>query len=110
MRTFGNGARIGTTHCQGEFKPIRRGRQADSIWNTSHPGGACDYPDSSCRSASRLFSTPFHADTDLGFRVVLATRHNEFITKPNHDHSVFSKPRRRALSSINALNALMSNS
>ncbi len=36
-------------------------------------GGAYDYPDSSCRSASRLFfpATPFHTDTDLGFRVVL---------------------------------------
>ncbi len=36
-------------------------------------GGAYDYPDSSCRSASRLPATPFHTDTDLGFRVVLAT-------------------------------------
>ena len=37
-------------------------------------GGAYDYPDSSCRSASRLFfpATPFHTDSDLGFRVVLA--------------------------------------
>jgi formylglycine-generating enzyme required for sulfatase activity len=35
-------------------------------------GGAYDYPNSSCRSASRLFSTQFHTDTDLGFRVVLA--------------------------------------
>jgi formylglycine-generating enzyme required for sulfatase activity len=37
-------------------------------------GGAYDYPDSSCRSASRLFfpATQFHTDTDLGFRVVLA--------------------------------------
>jgi formylglycine-generating enzyme required for sulfatase activity len=36
-------------------------------------GGAYDYPNSSCRSASRLFfpATPFHTDTDLGFRVVL---------------------------------------
>ncbi len=36
-------------------------------------GGAYDYPDSSCRSASRLFfpATPFHTDSDLGFRVVL---------------------------------------
>jgi formylglycine-generating enzyme required for sulfatase activity len=34
-------------------------------------GGAYDHPDSSCRSASRLF---FHAllnDSDLGFRAVL---------------------------------------
>jgi hypothetical protein len=38
-------------------------------------GGAYDYPDSSCRSASRLFfpANPFDPDTDLGFRVVLAT-------------------------------------
>jgi formylglycine-generating enzyme required for sulfatase activity len=32
-------------------------------------GGAYDYPNSSCRSASRLFQD--HADTNLGFRVVL---------------------------------------
>jgi formylglycine-generating enzyme required for sulfatase activity len=36
-------------------------------------GGAYDYPNSSCRSASRLFSTPFHTDTDIGIRVVLAS-------------------------------------
>jgi len=38
-------------------------------------GGAYDYPNSSCRSASRLFfpATPFHTDSDLGFRVVLVT-------------------------------------
>jgi len=34
-------------------------------------GGAYDYPNSSCRSASRLPSTPSHLDTDLGFRIVL---------------------------------------
>jgi formylglycine-generating enzyme required for sulfatase activity len=34
-------------------------------------GGAYDYPNSSCRAASRLFATQFHDDTDLGFRVVL---------------------------------------
>jgi formylglycine-generating enzyme required for sulfatase activity len=35
-------------------------------------GGAYDYPDSSCRSASRLFFPVTNTDTDLGFRVVLA--------------------------------------
>ena len=36
-------------------------------------GGAYDYPNSSCRSASRLFATMFHTDSDLGFGVVLVT-------------------------------------
>jgi formylglycine-generating enzyme required for sulfatase activity len=36
-------------------------------------GGAYDYPDSSCRSASRFFRTAFWPDTDVGFRVVLVT-------------------------------------
>ncbi len=36
-------------------------------------GGAYDYPNSSCRSASRLFFPAFNNDTDLGFRVVLVT-------------------------------------
>jgi formylglycine-generating enzyme required for sulfatase activity len=35
-------------------------------------GGAYDYPESSCRSASRLFFPVTNTDTDLGFRVVLA--------------------------------------
>ena len=34
-------------------------------------GGAYDYPDSSCRSASRLLAFQLHIDTDIGFRVVL---------------------------------------
>jgi formylglycine-generating enzyme required for sulfatase activity len=36
-------------------------------------GGAYDYPDSSCRSASRLLAFELHTDTDIGFRVVLAS-------------------------------------
>jgi formylglycine-generating enzyme required for sulfatase activity len=38
-------------------------------------GGAYDFPNSSCRSASRLFFavSPFITDTDLGFRVVFVT-------------------------------------
>ncbi len=36
-------------------------------------GGAYDYPNSSCRSASRLFRFPLFPDSDVGFRVVLAT-------------------------------------
>jgi formylglycine-generating enzyme required for sulfatase activity len=36
-------------------------------------GGAYDYPNSSCRSASRLFRTTILPDSDLGFRVVLTT-------------------------------------
>jgi formylglycine-generating enzyme required for sulfatase activity len=35
-------------------------------------GGAYDYPNSSCRSASRLFFPATNTDSDLGFRVVLA--------------------------------------
>ncbi len=36
-------------------------------------GGAYDYPNSSCRSASRIFRFPLWPDSDVGFRVVLAT-------------------------------------
>jgi formylglycine-generating enzyme required for sulfatase activity len=36
-------------------------------------GGAYDYPNSSCRSASRLFRFPLWPDSDAGFRVVLVT-------------------------------------
>ena len=35
-------------------------------------GGAYDYPNSSCRSASRIFRFPLWPDSDVGFRVVLA--------------------------------------
>jgi formylglycine-generating enzyme required for sulfatase activity len=36
-------------------------------------GGAYDYPNSDCRSASRFFRFALFPDSDLGFRVVLAT-------------------------------------
>ena len=36
-------------------------------------GGAYDYPNSSCRSASRLFRPATNPDSDLGFRVVLVS-------------------------------------
>lgn len=36
-------------------------------------GGAYDYPNSDCRSASRFFRPANQPDTDVGFRVVLAT-------------------------------------
>ena len=36
-------------------------------------GGAYDYPNSSCRSASRAFRFPLWPDSDVGFRVVLQT-------------------------------------
>jgi formylglycine-generating enzyme required for sulfatase activity len=45
---------------------------SNPIGNKVARGGAYDYPDSSCRSASRLLAFQFHTDTDLGFRVVLA--------------------------------------
>jgi formylglycine-generating enzyme required for sulfatase activity len=37
------------------------------------PGGAYDYPNSSCRLASRLFRASTWPDSDVGFRVVLVT-------------------------------------
>ena len=36
-------------------------------------GGAYDYPNSSCRSATRLFRFPLWPDSDVGFRVVLVS-------------------------------------
>lgn len=36
-------------------------------------GGAYDYPNSSCRSAARIFRSLVSPDSDVGFRVVLAT-------------------------------------
>ena len=63
--------------CQDWYGDQLGGIQTDPTGPASNPngnkvmrGGAYDYPYSSCRSASRLFQ--FHADTDLGFRVVLA--------------------------------------
>src|SRR5262249_8427882 len=35
-------------------------------------GGAYDYGNSGCRSASRLFRFPLFPDSDVGFRIVLA--------------------------------------
>jgi formylglycine-generating enzyme required for sulfatase activity len=36
-------------------------------------GGAYDYPNSDCRSASRFFRFALFPDSDVGFRVVLVT-------------------------------------
>src|SRR5882724_2824304 len=68
--------------CQDWYGDQQGGIQIDPTGPASNPsglkvmrGGAYDYPNSSCRSASRLFFTasPFLTDTDLGFRVVLVT-------------------------------------
>ena len=68
--------------CQDWFGPLPGGVQTDPAGPDSNPsgwkvmrGGAYDYPDSSCRSATRGFfpANPFLTDSDLGFRVVLAT-------------------------------------
>src|SRR5262249_8354469 len=69
--------------CQDWFGPLPGGVQTDPTGPASSPdglkvmrGGAYDYPNSACRSASRLFfpASPFRSDSDLGFRVVLAGR------------------------------------
>ncbi len=64
--------------CQDWYGDLPGGAVTNPTGPTSNPlsfkvmrGGAYDYPDSSCRSASRLFQS--HDDSDLGFRVVLAT-------------------------------------
>lgn len=66
--------------CQDWYGPLPGGAQTDPKGPASNPigfkvmrGGAFDYPDSSCRSAARLFFgvSPFLTDWDLGFRVVL---------------------------------------
>jgi len=68
--------------CQDWYGSLPGGVQTDPTGPDSNPrgdkvmrGGAFDYPDSSCRSASRLFfpANPFRTDWDLGFRVVLVT-------------------------------------
>jgi len=66
--------------CQDWYGDQPGGIQTDPTGPASNPsglkvmrGGAYDYPNSSCRSASRLFSNQFHTDTDLGFRVVLVS-------------------------------------
>jgi formylglycine-generating enzyme required for sulfatase activity len=64
--------------CQDWYGPLPGGVQTDPTGPPFSPnglkvmrGGAYDYPNSSCRSASRLFFFPLSIDTDLGFRVVL---------------------------------------
>ena len=66
--------------CQDNYGPLPGGVQTDPTGPASTllrdkvmRGGAYDYPNSSCRSASRLFFFPLFPDSDLGFRVVLAT-------------------------------------
>jgi formylglycine-generating enzyme required for sulfatase activity len=64
--------------CQDWYGPLPGGVQTDPTGPGPNArgdkvmrGGAYDYPDSSCRSASRLFRFPLFPDSDLGFRVVL---------------------------------------
>ncbi len=64
--------------CQDWYGDLPGGAVTDPTGPTSNPignkvirGGAYDYPDSSCRSASRLLAFQSHIDTDLGFRIVL---------------------------------------
>jgi hypothetical protein len=56
------------------------GVQTDPTGPVSNPngnkvmrGGAYDYPNSDCRSASRFFRFALFPDSDVGFRVVLVT-------------------------------------
>ncbi len=67
--------------CQDWYGDQLGGVQTDPTGPASNPngnkvmrGGAYDYPNSSCRSASRLFFPTFNTDTGLGFRVVLVTQ------------------------------------
>jgi len=64
--------------CQDWYGEQVGGVQIDPTGPASNPngnkvmrGGAYDYPNSSCRSASRLFFFALFPDSDLGFRVVL---------------------------------------
>jgi formylglycine-generating enzyme required for sulfatase activity len=64
--------------CRDDYGPLPGGVQVDPIGPVSNSlqnkvarGGAYDYPNSSCRSASRLFRFPLSPDSDVGFRVVL---------------------------------------
>src|SRR5262249_548545 len=66
--------------CQGGYGPLPGGVQIDPAGPADNSfglkvmrGGAYDYPNSSCRSASRLFRFALFPDSDLGFRVVLVT-------------------------------------
>src|SRR4029077_7077269 len=63
--------------CQDWYADQTGGVQTDPTGPASNPngnkvmrGGAYDYPNSSCRSASRLFRPASMPDSDLGFRVV----------------------------------------
>lgn len=65
--------------CQDWYGTLPGGEVTDPAGPPSNPdglkvmrGGAYDYPNSSCRSASRLFRFFGMPDSDVGFRVVLA--------------------------------------
>ena len=66
--------------CQDDYGALPGGVQIDPIAATNSlgqkvlRGGAYDYPNSSCRSASRIFRFALSPDTDVGFRVALAFR------------------------------------
>ena len=67
--------------CQDNYGSLPGGVQIDPTGPASSllrdkvmRGGAYDYPNSSCRSASRLFRFPLWPDSDVGFRVVLVTQ------------------------------------
>lgn len=66
--------------CQDDYGPLPGGTQTNptgpasvTLQNKVLRGGAYDYPNSSCRSASRIFRYPLWPDSDVGFRVVLVT-------------------------------------
>lgn len=66
--------------CQDWYSDQQGGVLTDPTGPASSPngtkvirGGAYDYPNSSCRSASRFFRFPLMPDSDVGFRVVLVT-------------------------------------
>ncbi|MFO1512870.1 MAG: SUMF1/EgtB/PvdO family nonheme iron enzyme [Verrucomicrobiota bacterium] len=66
--------------CQDDYGSLPGGVQIDPTGPASTllrdkvmRGGAYDYPNSSCRSASRIFRFPLWPDSDVGFRTVLAT-------------------------------------
>jgi formylglycine-generating enzyme required for sulfatase activity len=66
--------------CQDWYGDQLGGIQTDPAGPASNPNGhtvmrgaAYDYPNSSCRSASRLLFPAIFPDSDLGFRVVLVT-------------------------------------
>ncbi len=66
--------------CLDNYGPLPGGVQIDPTGPASTlardkvaRGGAYDYPNSSCRSGTRLFRFPHFPDSDVGFRVVLVT-------------------------------------